>query len=167
MYLSVSHVVVVLFRVIKCPRLPEESRKRKEREERRARGEDGTGSNLELNNTDNHLMPRGTSPYEGNVDQPLVPPGNVDLPLTPPYQQPPQDLNVVYNPSATNYQQPPPSATQSNRYSYDPSNTVELRYIRSRTTSEMGRDSYYDHHGEAPPTNDDSSHPIVSTSTRI
>ena len=150
---------MVLFRVIKCPRLPEESRKRKEREERRAR-EDGTESNLELNNTDSHLMPRTTSPYEGNVDQPLVPPGNVDLPLTPPYQEPPQDFNVVYNPSATNYQQPPPSATQSNRYS----NTVELRYIRS--TSEMGRDSYYDQ-GEAPPTNDDSSHPIVSTSTRI
>ena len=160
-------VVVVLFRVIKCPRLPEESRKRKELEERRARGEDGTGSNLELNNSDGHLMARASSPYEGNVDQPLVPPGNVDLPLRPPpFQQPPQDFNVVYNPSATSYQQQLPPST--NRYSFDTSNTVELRYIRSRTTSEMGQDSYNDHHGDpVPPTNDESSHPVVSTSTRI
>lgn len=125
----------MLLRCIKCPRLPEEARKKKELALRRQELEENGTTNLELNSTDGHVTtPHVRSPYEGNVDQPLDPPGNVDLPLTPPASQ---DVSVVHNPSAV----PKPPAARYSRYSHEPSDSVELRYIRSRTTSEI-RDSY-------------------------
>lgn len=164
-------VVVIVLRFLRCPRLPEEARKKKELERRLELEE--SGINLELNNTDGHVVSHVHSPYEGNVDQPLDPPGNVDLPLTPPETQ---DVNVVYNPSAGHK---PPPATCSSRYSHEPSDSVELRYIRSRTTSEV-RDSYYHentgalaesspNHPQQPNGRNSSNQfpPIMSTSTRI
>lgn len=162
-----------MLRFIKCPRLPEEARKKKELERRREEsGENGaTTLQQDLNNTDGHVVPHVRSPYEGNVDQPLDQPGNVDLPLTPPQTQ---DVNVVHNPSAV--YKPPPVARFS-RHSHEPSDSVELRYIRSRTTSEVRselRDSYYRENTFVqssspthPQLNDNQFQPVMSTSTRI
>ena len=185
-YSSSCLTVVIVLRCFKCPRLPEEARKKKEREIRR-QGMEGDGTNPQLNSTDGHAVVHVRSPFEGNVDQPLDPPGNVDLPISPPAAS--QEVNVVYNPSARHtpsrhnpsagYR--PPSARHS-RYSHEPSDSVELRYIRSRTTSEVRdslRDSYYHEntgaHAELSPShnhqpNGNSStqlSPIMSTSTRI
>lgn len=160
--------MVVLLRFLKCPRLPEEARKRKELEiKRQESGENET--NLELNSTDGHVT-HVTSPYEGNVDQPLDPPGNVDMPLTPPQAH---DINVTYNPSTGHKS----STTRYSRYSHEPSDSVELRYVRSRTTSEV-RDSYYQensvhvdtsmyHHPQVNGNTTSQFPPIMSTSTRI
>ena len=133
--------------------------------------ENGT-RNLESNSTDGHVVPNVRSRYEGNVDQPLDPPGNVDMPLSP---RQAQDASVVYNPSAVHK---PPPATRFSRYSHEPSDSVELRYIRSRTTSEVRsdvRDSYYHENASAfaagsptqPSNNSSELQPIMSTSTRI
>ena len=167
-------LVVIVLRCFKCPRLPEEARKKKEREIRRQ-------ESVQPNGTDGHAVLHVRSPYEGNVDQPLDPPGNVDLPMSPP--APSQEVNVVYNPSAVHTPSAaaavhkPPSARYS-RYSHEPSDSVELRYIRSRTTSEVRdslRDSYYHENTGArspshnQPNGNSSTHlpPVMSTSTRI
>ena len=170
-------VVVIVLRCFKCPRLPEEARKKKELEIRRQGMEGGTS--IQPNSTDGHGVLHVRSPYEGNVDQPLDPPGNVDLPMSPP--APSQEANVVYNPSAVHTPSAathkPPSARYS-RYSHEPSDSVELRYIRSRTTSEVRdslRDSYYHENAGAQSPNhnqlngNSSTHlpPVMSTSTRI
>lgn len=170
-------VVLIVLRCFKCPRLPEEARKKKEREIRRQEMEGGTS--VQPNSTDGHAI-QVRSPYEGNVDQPLDPPGNVDLPMSPP--APSQEVNVVYNPSAVHTPSAaaaykPPSARYS-RHSHEPSDSVELRYIRSRTTSEVRdslRDSYYHENTGAhspshnQPNGNSSTHipPVMSTSTRI
>lgn len=169
-------ILVVVVRCFKCPRLPEEARKKKEKALRRQELEENGTTNVELNTTDGHAVLHVRSSYEGNVDQPLHPPGNVDMPLTPPAAS--QEVNVVHNPSAGHK---PPAARYS-RYSHEPSDSVELRYIRSRTTSRTTsevRDSSYYHENtgaiaESPPTH---SHPntnsstqfptVMSTSTRI
>ena len=177
--------VVIAFRCCKCPRLPEEARKKKEREIMRQETEEG-GANAQLYDTDHGVL-HVQSPYEGNVDQPLDSPGNVDTPLTPLAAS--QEVNVVYNPSALHspatrpsqaaVQKPP--ATRYNRFSHEPSDAVELRYIRSRTTSEVRdslRDSYYHEstgsRAETSPIHNLSGRnsssqlpPVMSTSTRI
>lgn len=170
--------MVVVLRCCKCPRLPEEARKKKERELRRLGSEENATTNLGLNSTDGHVATHVRSPFEGNVDTPLDPPGNVDLPLaSPPTTS--QEVNVVRNPSAGHK---PPAARYS-RYSHEPSDSVELRYIRSRTTSEVRdsiRDSYYHentsaiaepspiHHVQSN-SNGHTTHipTVMSTSTRI
>ena len=168
--------MVIVLRCFKCPRLPEEARKKKEREIRRQEMEDGTN---QPNSTDGHAVLHVRSPYEGNVDQPLDPPGNVDLPMSPPAAS--HEANVVYNPSAVHTPSHKPPSARYSRYSHEPSDSVELRYIRSRTTSEVRdslRDSYYHENtgarAESSPSHNQlnensSSHlpPVMSTSTRI
>lgn len=162
---------MIITKCFKCPRLPEEARKKKELARRRQESEENGTTNLEPNNTDGHVVPNVRSPYEGNVDQPLDPPGNVDLPLTPPAAQ--EAANVVHNPSAV--QKPP--AAHYKRFSHEPSDSVELRYVRSRTTSEARESYYHENTGvvtqsspnhSQPHLNNSSHFPtIMSTSTRI
>ena len=183
--IHIDFAVVILLRCCKCPRLPEEARKKKEREIKRQETEE-YGANTQSTNTDHGVL-HIQNPYEGNVDQPLDPPGNVDTPLTPLAAS--QEVNVVYNPSASYspaarlthaaVHKPPPA--RYSRLSHEPSDSVELRYIRSRTTSEVRdslRDSYsHENTGsqaETSPTHNlsgrDSSTqlpPVMSTSTRI
>ena len=166
----------MVLRCCKCPRLPEEARKKKELELRRQESEDNA-TTLGLNSIDGHVASHVRNPYEGNVDRPLDPPGNVDIALVSPAARSPE-VNVVHNPSAGHK---PPAARYS-RYSHEPSDSVELRYIRSRTTSEVRdsmRDSYYHENTSAVAEASPIHHPrpnsngltqfptVTSTSTRI
>lgn len=174
--IHITPAVVMVLRCFKCSRLPEEARKKKELALKRQESEENA-TNLGLNSTDGHVASHVRSPYEGNVDRPLDPPGNVDAPLVSP-PAPKSPVNVVHNPSAGHK---PPAARYS-RYSHEPSDSVELRYIRSRTTSEVRdsmRDSYYHentnavaegspiHHSQSNSNGHTQFPTVMSTSTRI